>query len=126
MKKGKIRLQKANRKVKWKIGFRNDFIKNELPDDLQNAIDNENKHADEIFYSDSEMCEMIMTENMLSACDTTDLKLIDLITTGNSYEEAAETCFISHNTVKYRIKNLWIFAELQAKKAFLELLKKYR
>lgn len=67
MKKGKIRLQKANRKVKWKIGFRNDFIKNELPDDLQNAIDNENKHADEIFYSDIEMCKMIITENMLSA-----------------------------------------------------------
>lgn len=111
--------------VKWKIGFRDDFIKNEFPDDTHILVDNEHQHADELFYSDNELCEMIMVENMLSSCDATDLKLLELILKGCSYEQAGEICFISLNTVKYRIKKLMDICNTSNKKAFLELAERY-
>ena len=116
----------SNIAVKWKIGYRGDFIKNELPDDSHFSTDNKSQRADELFYSDSEINEMILIENMLSICDDTDLKLLDFILDGYPYAVAAEACFISHNTAKYRIKKLMDACKLSNKKAFLELLKKYK
>lgn len=115
----------VNIAVKWKIGNRANFTKNELPDTVQINQSSEHHFADEVFYSDSEMCEMILVENMLSVCDATDLKLLDLILKGNSYEKAAEKCYISHNTVKYRIKKLMDVCCTTSKKSFLSLVKKY-
>ena len=77
------------------------------------------------FYSDKEMSEMILVENMLSVCDSLDLKLLDIILKGGSYEIAAEQCFTSHNTVKYRIKKLMNLCKTESKKEFLNLIKKY-
>ena len=112
--------------VKWKIGFRDNFTKNELPDNIQYSATKEHRTADEVFYSDKEMCEMILVENMLCACDATDLELLNLIVSGDSYETAAVKCFISHNTVKYRMKKLMDICGCTSKQAFLSLVKKYR
>ena len=112
--------------VKWKIGCRDDFTKNDMPDNIQIPLKGDEQHSDKLFYSDTELCEMILIENMLSLCDATDLKLLDLVSSGISYELAAEKCFISLNTVKYRIKKLMDICDISSKKTFLELLKKYR
>jgi len=115
----------VNIAVKWKIGLRDSFTKNELTDNIQSTVLLEGHSADEVFYSDSEMCKMILVENMLCACDETDLTLLRLILDGCSYETAAEKCFISHNTAKYRIKKLMDICGTTSKKAFLNLVSKY-
>ena len=81
--------------------------------------------TDEVFYSDREMFEMILVENMLSTCDAVDFKILDLLLMGKSYEVVADNCFISHNTVKYRIKKLMDICKTETKKDFLNLVKKY-
>lgn len=115
----------VNIAVKWKFGHRDSFTKNEIPNNILPAATTEGHSADEVFYSDSEMCEMILVENMLCACDKTDLTLLRLMLDGCSYETAAEKCFISHNTAKYRIKKLMDICGTASKKAFLKLVGKY-
>ncbi len=115
----------VNVAVKWKINKNNSSVKNELTDvfHLDDTVSLDS--ADEIFYSDNEMREMLLVENMLSSCDELDLKLIDVIIKGGSYENAAEYCFISNNTAKYRIKKLMNLCRLESKKEFLKLIQKY-
>lgn len=111
--------------VKWKISkntasFKNDFADVLSPEDISFS-----NSADEVFYSDKEMYEMILVENMLRSCDELDLKLLDAVLKGDSYETAAENCFISQNTVKYRIKKLMNLCKTENKKEFINLIKKY-
>lgn len=111
--------------VKWKISKNNDYTKNDFTDILHFEDIAFLNSADDIFYSDKEMSEMILVENMLSVCDSLDLKLLDIILKGGSYEIAAEQCFTSQNTVKYRIKKLMNLCKTESKKEFLNLIKKY-
>lgn len=111
--------------VKWKIGSSDELTVNELPY-LPHMPDSVNfMTADELFYSDDEMCHMIQIENMLSSCDKIDLTIVETILDGGSYDDAAEKCFISHNTVKYRLKKLMDICGCQTKKDFVGFVKKY-
>lgn len=73
------------------------------------------------FYSDKDIRKLIVLENMLEKCDETDKKILKLLLSGRSYEEASEACFISLNTVKYRTKQMYELCGCSSKKEFLEL-----
>lgn len=111
--------------IKWKIAT-SDNSAAEPPLDESFLVDSfGNITADSLFYSDNEMCEMILTENMLSACDKIDFTIISMLLKNMSYETIAEACYISVNTVKYRLKKLMDICNIKTKKEFVELLKKY-
>ncbi len=111
--------------VKWKISKNTPSAKNEYTDTIHSDDFVALNSADEIFYSDNEMREMILVENMLLECDALDLKILDVILSGGSYENAAENCFISQNTAKYRIKKLMNLCNTKSKRDFLKLIEKY-
>lgn len=112
--------------VKCKIGTSDQFAATERPPDDMVSMDNTSQiPSDELFYSDKEMCDMILTENVLSACDKTDLTILSMILDGHSYDNTAEICFMSPNTVKYRLKKLMEICGKSTKKEFIDFLKMY-
>lgn len=111
--------------VKWKISKNNPSVKNDSAELSYFEDTTLLNSADEVFYSDTEMREMLLVENMLLGCDNLDLNLLDVIVKGGSYEMAAERCFVSQNTAKYRLKKLMNLCKTKSKKEFLQLIKKY-
>lgn len=111
--------------VKWKINNVDSLSVNGQPTTHHTVNPTSLNITDEFFYSDREMLEMILVENMLSTCDAVDFKILDLLLMGRSYEVVADNCYISHNTVKYRTKKLMDICKTQTKKDFLNLVKKY-
>lgn len=112
--------------VKWKIVASDKQISEDLLFDEKPSSPNpSNSLEDNLFYSDNQMQDMILTENMLSFCDKTDFTIISMLLDGSSYEQIAEDCFISVNTVKYRLKKLMDIVGAKNKKEFTTFLEKY-
>lgn len=81
--------------------------------------------CDEKFYSDSEINDMIRIENMLLQCDDTDSEILNLLLSGNSYEEISEIVFCALNTVKYRVKKMKENCNCERKNEMIDLIKRY-
>jgi len=58
------------------------------------------------FYDDSELQQMLKVENLLSACDDTDTRLVSMLLSGESYAAMANACFLTEGAVKYRVRNM--------------------
>lgn len=110
--------------IKWKIGANTDCSMVETFGDLP-VSDRELMVADQLFYGDAEMCDMIKAEKMLATCDKIDIEILTILLKGGSYEQAAEKCFISHNTVKYRVKKLVELCGFESKRQFISFISKY-
>ncbi len=61
---------------------------------------------DHEFYSDPELQSMMKVENLLLACDETDLAILKLIMEGKKRTEIEEACFLTETAVKYRIRKM--------------------
>ncbi len=61
---------------------------------------------DHEFYSDPELQSMMCVENLLLACDETDLAILKLIMEGKKRSEIEEACFLTETAVKYRIRKM--------------------
>lgn len=83
------------------------------------------KNSDTNFYSDPESNEMLKIDKMLMNCDSIDMLLIGQLLNGFSFAKISETLFVSPSTVKYRIKQLYKYCEVETKAEFLDLLNKY-
>ncbi len=81
--------------------------------------------ADEQFYHDSELSDMLKLENMLNSCGETELRILDLALAGESNEAIAAKCFLSENTVKYHIKKLRTMCGCKTKEELLRRLRDY-
>ena len=58
------------------------------------------------FYEDGELQQMLKVEDLLSACDETDTRLLSMLLEGKSYAAMANACFLTEGAVKYRVKNM--------------------
>ncbi len=77
------------------------------------------------FYDDSTVSSLLTLGNLLSSCDTADLKMLPLLVRGLSYEAIAERLYMSANGVKYRVKRLIELCGVSGKKEFSRFLSKY-
>ncbi len=74
------------------------------------------------FYDDKEVQRLIAAENLLSECDDTDIEILKLLAKGTIYDEIAEKCFLSKESVKYRIKKYLSICGVNTKKEMLEIM----
>ena len=79
----------------------------------------------DLFYSDKEVSEMMLIENLLSSCDETELAVLRCIVNGMTYTEIAEKFFMSVNGIKYKAKKMFDMCGMGSKNEFLSLAKKF-
>lgn len=96
----------------------------EEADDITNSLIYSRQIID--FYGDRGIAEVEKLEQMLLKCDETDLKLLEALIQGKSYEKISEEYYFSPNTVKYRVRAMIANSGTDSKKDLVELLKKYR
>lgn len=77
------------------------------------------------FYHDAEINEMLKIEKLLNLCDATDKIIISGLLHKLSYENIGQTCFLSENAIKYRIKRLLNDSGISDKSVLLHLLNEY-
>lgn len=81
--------------------------------------------ARDAFYRDEELQRMLKLENMLVACDDTDMTILTMLLQDKSYAAMAENCYLTEGAVKYRIKNMRSLCDVPGKEALMELLRQY-
>lgn len=69
--------------------------------------------------------ELQCLENCLRQCDELDYKIITALFEGSSYEAIEDNLYISHGTLRYRLKKMYVASGAEDKKAFLQLLSNY-
>lgn len=83
------------------------------------------RRADDKFYSDREVSEMIRVESMLNSCSGQDLRLIEMVLENSTYQRISDELFISTNGVKYKLKNMFEVLNVKTKREFIDMLKRY-
>lgn len=84
----------------------------------------ESENAD-LFYADSELIRMSRVEHLLNECSDLDRQLLDLVMKNVTYNEIADTCYLSERAVKYHIKKYMEICNVKTKPELLELLREY-
>ena len=79
----------------------------------------------DFFYRDTELQQMMRVENLLGACDDSDMTILNMLLQDKSYAAMAETCYLTEGAVKYRIKNMRTLCDVPGKEALMELLRQY-
>ena len=77
------------------------------------------------FFADPNINEIVLAEKLLEKCDTLDIEIIRSLIKKEKYIDIADKLHVSENTVKYRIKRLLNFANLDSRAALTELMKGY-
>ena len=77
------------------------------------------------FFSDPHINEIVLAEKLLEKCDSLDLDIIRSLINKEKYINIADKLHVSENTVKYRIKRLLTFAELDSRTKLTELMADY-
>lgn len=77
------------------------------------------------FYEDEELRQMLKVEDLLSACDSTDTRLLSMLLEGKSYGAMAAACFLTEGAVKYRIKNMRALCDCPDRESLEALLRTY-
>jgi len=76
----------------------------------------------DVFYDDKEVQRLIAAENLLSECDDTDIEILKMLASGEIYDDIAEKCFLSKESVKYRIKKYLSICGVGTKSELLEIM----
>jgi len=66
-----------------------------------------------------------MLDNMLGACNNTDIKILQSLLKGDSNTETAEIAFVSIDTVKYRLKKIYHQLQVNNRYELISLLREY-
>ncbi len=77
------------------------------------------------FYSDEEMREMLIAEQILNMCSDTDELILKLLADGQTTEEIGKECFLTEGGVKYRIKRILGECGLSNRNELAAIIKKY-
>ena len=88
-------------------------------------IKNSTQNTDDLFYSDTEITEMLLVEKLLTECDETSLAILKYIICGLTYQEISERFYMSVNGIKYIAKKMFDLCGVTSKKEFLCLVLKY-
>lgn len=79
--------------------------------------------AEDVFWEDVEMRELMRIERLLSECDETDLTILRLLR--EHRQDIGAEAYLSDNGVKYRIKKMKRICEVESKAQIPLLLEKY-
>ena len=74
-------------------------------------------------YMDAELAELMRIEKLLSSCDETDLRILQMLSQADN--TIGESTFLSDNGVKYRIKKMKKICSVTSKSEIPPMLKKY-
>lgn len=77
------------------------------------------------FYEDSELLEMVRLENLLSACDETDLRILSMILENTKLSEIEEYSYLTETAVKYRIRKMKEICKTDSREQLRSLILKY-
>ena len=77
------------------------------------------------FYQDIELQEMLMVENLLSACDEVDLTILSMLLSDSNYSQIAQACFLTEGAVKYRVRKMRQICGADEKEGLTALLRAY-
>lgn len=77
------------------------------------------------FYEDPDLQEMLIADHLLSASDQADSIILEGLSTGRSYDEIAERCFLAEGSIKYRIKRLLSESGAGSREEMIRLYRKY-
>lgn len=94
-------------------------IKEETPKTYPNEEDID-------FYHDKAIEEIDLLNETLLNMDETDMNIVILLENGAKYEAIADACYVSLNTVKYRIKKILKISKRKNKAELLSLFAKYK
>lgn len=78
------------------------------------------------FYKDKEIKKLLKVENLLDNCDNLDMQIIKMLMDGNIYDDIADKCFLSKESVKYRIKKYIKICKVATKEDFIEFIKEIK
>lgn len=78
------------------------------------------------FYHDKAIEEIDLLNETLLNMDEADINIVILLNNGAKYETIADACYVSLNTVKYRIKKILKISKRKSKTELLALFKKYK
>jgi DNA-binding LacI/PurR family transcriptional regulator len=77
------------------------------------------------FYGNNSVKEIDALERMLVNCDETDMNILRGLMAGATYEQIAESCCVSVNTRKYRLKKMGANLMVKSRKEIVERIKVY-
>ena len=77
------------------------------------------------FYANDEVVNINKIELMLQSIDETDKKILNMLASGNTYENTADLCHIGLTTIKYRLNRLKKLCSVSTNNELLILYKKY-
>jgi len=81
--------------------------------------------AEDRFYQDRELNDMLCIERILNDADELDKKIMDLLISGAANEIIAEQCYANISTIKYRVRKMIAAARIKNKQELIQLLTKY-
>jgi len=81
--------------------------------------------AQDTFYLDPELQEMLIADKLLNAADEEDKIILTGLLAGIPYTGIMERCFLSEGSVKYRIKRMVAVSGAESKEEMLKSLRKY-
>lgn len=104
------------------IGETTDFLP--APDSLDSSFKIMEKE-DDLYYTDSEIKEMMNAEKLLINCDDQDLLIIEKLLCNKSSTDIAADLFMSQSAIKYKIKKMYNICNVHSREAFVSTLSKY-
>ncbi len=95
------------------------------PDDARHPVTLSLPESRDRFYKDPELQDMLIVDKLLTLSDETDKKIIEGLLQNDTYEQIADTCFLTVGSVKYHIKKLLQLSGATDKDQMVNLLKAY-
>ena len=93
--------------------------------DTENAILLDAAHQGGPFYSEPVIANVMHVENCLTQCDALNLKIIQGILNGESYDSIEDRLFLSRSALNYRLKKIFTYAQTQNRKELESLFRHY-
>ena len=116
------KLQSVNANVKSEIIVRD--TTNGIPVKKRlNESSGRESHTDK-FYDDIEVQKMVRLEKLFENCSETDAAVLKMLSSGKSYEKAAEDCFMTVNGIKYRLDRLCKICGFDSRRELIESMSK--
>ena len=81
--------------------------------------------AQDVFYDDEELTEMMLLEKLLSEAEDLDRRIIGLLLEGAAYERISEECFLTESAIKYRVKKMVKICHVKGRAELTGLLRRY-
>lgn len=93
--------------------------------DAKNSILFDAAHQGGPFYSEPVIANVMHVENCLTQCDGLNLKIVQGILNGESYDSIEDRLFLSRSALNYRLKKIFAYAQTQNRKEFESLFRHY-